>query len=437
MIKPNKYMSGEKGINILGYINRRIGLGEGARSNVRAVSEVGIPYVLNDIEAKWRRDDEVLDAPSLELSSDNPYGVNLIQINADYFSDVMHYDRRYFADRYNIGFWAWELESFPTKFQKYIDLLDEIWVPSNFCLNAISQVSDKPVLRFMHSIEVVCGGETRADFNLPEDRLVYLTMFDYGSLVARKNPYATIRAFEEAFGKNTREAVLVVKTSGGEWRKKEKRALESYIADNESILAINEGMPREKLNALINAADVFVSLHRSEGFGLTMAEAMYLGKPVIATGYSANTEFMTSETGFLVPYRLIDVGDDFLHPELNERWADADVSEAARMMKVLATDAELRAKVGSKAQKHVRHILSPKTIGAKIKARLDYLYDTAIPKTMKTEKQTILDLRVANAHLKDQVEALKRIKFVRWKLQFKNLKNRLFGRNKKYIWESP
>jgi len=428
-------MSGEKGINILGYINKRVGLGEGVRSNVRSISEVGIPYVLNDIEAKWRKDDGALDAPSLELSSDNPYGINLIQINADYFSGVLHHDLSYFADRYNIGFWAWELESFPRKFQKYIDLLDEIWVPSNFCLNAISQVSNKPVLRFMHSIEVVCGSETREDFNLPEDKLVYLTIFDYASLVARKNPYASIKAFEEAFGKNTQEAVLVVKTSNVGWCKKEKQDLKSHIADNGSILVIEESMPREKLNALINAADVFVSLHRSDGFGLTMAEAMYLGKPVIATGYSANTEFMTSETGFLVPYRLVDVGDDFLHPELNERWADADVSEAARMMKALAMDAEWRANVGSKAREHVRHILSPKTIGAKIKARLDYLYDIAIPKTMKTEKQAILDLRVANAHLQDQVEALKRIKFVQWKLQFKNLKNRLFGRNKKYIWE--
>ncbi len=429
-------MSTIKGINILGYINKQFGLGEGVRSNIRAVKAANIPYVINDFKGEISKD--ILDEKEddLTLSDENPYNINLIQINVDNFDKVLNSNNpSYFKNKYNIGFWAWELDNFPTDFQSYIDMLDEIWVPSNFCLNAISKVSSKPVLRFMHSIEIPKINYSREDFSLPEDKVIFFTIFDYHSTVARKNPYATIDAFITAFGSNSKEALLIIKTSLGTEFQSARAKLKEYVKDKTSIQIIEEILPREKLNGLMQVSDVYVSLHRSEGFGLTMAEAMALKKPVIATAFSANTEFMTSEDSFLIPYTLIPTGNNYLYPGLGNTWADADVEAASKCMKILAADPSLRHEIGAKAKNAIQNKLSPEIIGTRIKERLEYLYQFVIPNLQNDAQQTILQLQHRNALLQAKVNALKNIKFVKLKLSFKNLKNKISGKNRKYIWE--
>lgn len=425
-----------EGINILGYINKQFGLGEGVRSNIRSISAAKIPFVLNDFKLQISEDILDEEQDGIKLNEDNPYPINLIQINVDNFDKVLSTNEpSYFSGKYNIGFWAWELDNFPTDFQNYIDMLDEIWVPSNFCVNAISKVSTKPVLRFMHSIAIPPIHYKREDFGLPNDKLIFLTIFDYHSTVHRKNPYGTIQAFENAFGKNSDQALLVIKTSLGTEFPQIKANLKEYIKNNRSIVIIEEILPREKLYGLMQISDVYVSLHRSEGFGLTMAEAMALAKPVIATNYSANTEFMSHENSFLIPYTLIPTGKNYLYPHLTNEWADADIPEVTRIMKHLAEHPKIRADIGKKAQKAIENTLSPSIIGARIKERLDYIYKFCVPSLQNNEKQTIALLRNQTALLQAKVNALKGIKAVQWKLSFKNFKNRLTGKNRKYLWE--
>ncbi|WDF69515.1 glycosyltransferase family 4 protein [Sphingobacterium oryzagri] len=429
-------MSKLNGVNLIGHINKQFGLGEGARCTVRALDAVDFPFVLHDFCQGIATDVQEEKTVQHTFSEENPHPINLIHVNAENFSHLMECKGLpFFNKKYNIGFWAWELENFPVHFQNYIDMLDEIWVPSNFCLNAISQVSSKPVLRFMHAVEVAPTDASRKTLNLPEDKLIFLVMFDYHSSVQRKNPYAAIEAFEQAFGKNNSEVCLVVKSSASAHFPTESAALKQRIADNSSIMLVDEILPRKKLEALMASCDVYVSLHRSEGFGLTMAEAMSLGKPVIATAYSANTEFMTAENSFLIPYTMIPAADDYEIPGLENSWADADISAAAAAMLLLKKDPDLRAEVGEKAKLHVQTALAPLTIGERIKSRLDYIYSKVLPILTNNNQQIISNLKYKNEVLTKKNSALKKIDVVRLKLAFKNFKNRLSGKNRKYIWE--
>lgn len=429
-------MSTERGVNILGYINKQFGLGEGVRSNIRSIAAANIPYVLNDFKGQIPKD--ILDEKrqDIDLSEDNPYAINLIQINVDNFDKVLSSnDKSYFSGKYNIGFWAWELENFPPYFQHYVNFLDEIWVPSNFCQNAIAQVSSKPVLKFMHSIDIPEIDFTRADFGLPEDKLIYFSIFDYHGTVQRKNPYATIEAFEKAFGKDSSEAILVIKTSLGVYFPEVKKELKEYIKGKSAIYLIEDILPREKLYGLMSVCDVYVSLHRSEGFGLTMAETMGLGKPVIATAYSANTEFMDNDNSILIPYTLIPTNRDYIYSEIDNVWADVNIDEASKAMLFLAKNPKERVAMGDRAKKHIAEFLAPSNIGKKIKSRIDYIYENCMSELNNDEERIILNLRHEKALLQAKVDALKRIKAVQWKLAFKNLTNKLSGKRKKYIWE--
>lgn len=436
MKKQKNLMKNINGINILGYINKQFGLGEGVRCNIRAIKAAQIPYVLNDHKGKSASGIMEESTPEYTIVNESPYPINLIQINLESFNDLLqHQPADYFQGKYNIGFWAWELEKFPANYQHIMNLLDEIWVPSNFCLNAISQVCNRPVLRFLHSISISPNAYTKTDFNLPIDKTIYLTIFDYNSSIVRKNPIATIEAFEMAFGLNNPDVLLVIKTSASTSFPDQHQELQQRIAANSSIIMINEVLSREKLEGLMQACDVYVSLHRSEGFGLTLAEAMHLGKAVIGTAYSANTEFMQADNSFLIPYTLIPTGANYLYPDLNNVWADPNVEDAARAMKQLHTDPNLRKKISEKAHQYAKTHLSPETIGKKIKSRIDFIYETKVPSLQNKSGDASFQLQTENILLIEKLKAIKRIKMVRWKLALKRLTNKLSGKQKKFFWE--
>lgn len=424
------------GLNISGYINKQFGLGEGVRSNVRAVKTTSVPFVINDFNIVISKhiQDDVQNA--LETTSENPYDVNLVQINIDRLHSVLQEtDNSYFKDKYNIAFWAWELENFPDESKVFFTLFDEIWVPSNFCAEAISKISPVPVIKIMHSIEIEKTTSKRRDFNLPEDSFIFMTMFDYYSSVARKNPLATIEAYEKSFGKNNRDVLLIIKTSLSIEFPEEKKMLLERIADNKSIIVYEEIMERDKLYSLMSCCDSFVSLHRSEGFGLTMAEAMYLGKPVIATGYSANLEFMNVNNSFLVKFDVVPTGDQYYFSTEKDFWADPNVSHASTLMKIVVENPEIAKEIALQGQLDVQKNLSPSKMGEKIEARLRYINDTIIPNKSKENSQDIQFYKFKNELLQKKIDKMKTLLGVRLKLKFKNLQNKITGKNRKYFWE--
>lgn len=424
------------GVNISGYINKQFGLGEGVRSNIRAIKTTNIPYVINDFNIVLSK--HVMDETQsiLTVSEENPYNINLVQINIDRLHSVMQQtDKSYFQNKYNIAFWAWELENFPEESKVFFNLFNEIWVPSNFCTEAISKVSPVPVIKMMHSIEIENTTYSRKDFNLPENKFIFMTMFDYYSSISRKNPLATIDSYEQSFGKNNPDVLLLIKTSISKEFPNEKNQLVNRIGDNKSIIIVEEILERDKLYSLMNCCDCFVSLHRSEGFGLTMAEAMYLGKPVIATAYSANTEFMNINNSFPVKYKLIQTGDQYYFSTDKDVWADADVQHASLQMTLVYTNKNLASEIAQRGQNDVKQFLSPSIMGEKIKQRLELINKEIFPNLSQKSSNEESLLKFEIKLLEDKLNKIRSLKPVQWKIKFKNFQNKLTGRNRKYFWE--
>ncbi len=422
------------GINISGYVSKDFGLGVAVRANINAIDAAGIAYVINDANIDISKEIKEGSYDLHHLSLDNPYPINLIQINFDnlsrFFSEK---GKSYFEGKYNIGFWAWELDTLPDEALPFFDLLDEIWVPSNFCADVIARYSLLPVVKIMHSVEVNTPDKfPRSAYNLPEDRFVILTMFDYHSTIERKNPIGVIDAYEQAFGCNSTEAILVIKTSIGTRFPEARSSLLNRIGSNNSILLIEEILESKKLYGLFACCDCFISLHRSEGFGLTMAEAMSLAKPVIATAYSGNTDFMTINNSFPVRYEMVSTRANYYNSTDENQWAEPDVKHAASILRYVFEHPAEVTEVAKKGQEFIKATLNCAQIGSKIEQRLKIIANTNQSKS--TERDVHL-VQFENQVLQQKIDALRNIGFVKLKERFKNFQNKISGKDRKYFWE--
>jgi glycosyltransferase involved in cell wall biosynthesis len=355
------------GVNIAGHIASEKGCGEATRATVRSLTAVDMPYVLYhhaDVDSVNP------DTAFQDFTKENPYGINLIQLNADSAPEFLGLvGKAYLKNRYNIGYWFWELSEFPKEWQSSFFGFDEIWVGSNFVLDAISRAAPIPVVRIPVSLpeKLELGGHDRSYFGIPDDRFVFLFIFDFMSIVDRKNPLGLIKAFKQAFSERD-DAWLVLKCAHSEWAPEGYREfVEAATGTNIQIL---EGiLSREEINSLLNVADCYVSLHRSEGFGLTMAEAMSLEKPVIATSYSGNMDFMMAANSFLVSYRLVELQRDYPPYKKGCVWAEPDLDHAVQLMRTVYENPKHGQAVGRTARRDILRFLHPKTVGNMIKER--------------------------------------------------------------------
>ncbi len=266
-----------------------------------------------------------------------------------------------------IGYCAWELPQLPENWQPSFRYVHEIWVPSNFTRDAIAAATDKPVHVVNHPLPpMAVTPNMRGKLGLPPTALVVLNVMHLGSAFARKNPLAAIAAFRRAFG-DAPDSIMVIKLIAGGANGWAQRALEEAIAGATNIRLIEGMLPEADMMGLMHASDIVISLHRSEGFGLVPAQAMALGKPVIATGWSGNLDFMNRRNSALVSYSLAPVDDpDGGFGGDGQMWAEADVDEAAAWLVRLAADADLGRKLGEEAAKDVGRQLSPKTFAATV-----------------------------------------------------------------------
>jgi glycosyltransferase involved in cell wall biosynthesis len=358
------------GVNVVGYAQSEKGVGEALRGMVRALEAADIPHCVIDFSDA---DSLNVDRTLRNLAIRNPYPVNLLQINAD---QTAHFARSrgaaFLAGRYNVGYWMWELPELPPEYHGAFGYVDEVWVGSTYCLDAVSRASPVPVFRCPVALpvdRVPIRDVGRAHFGLPEGPFVFLFLFDVGSVLHRKNPYAVIEAFKRAFGPDD-DVRLVLKLMRGD-----RRLAWSLItrAGDPRVVLLDRVLERAELNALIAASDCYVSLHRSEGFGLPMAEAMLVGKPVIATGYSANLDFMNAGNSFLVRYRLARLEEDHGPYRRGNVWAEPDVGHAAELMRHVFRDREGARAVAGRGQRDVREQLSPRVVGERIARRLELI----------------------------------------------------------------
>ncbi|MEG4027443.1 MULTISPECIES: glycosyltransferase [unclassified Microcoleus] len=363
-------MNPSLGINIAGYINGEFGIGEGVRANIRAAEAAGIPFAINNFTRSPHRKQ---DTTYQNFSLDNPHPVNLIQVNADQVAAfIKHTGSTYFENKYNIGFWAWELPAFPPEWQPAFNHFHEIWTYSNYCAEAISALAPIPVIKIMPSIDIPAHSLNREALNLPKNKFIFLFVFDFSSRIERKNTLATIQAFKQAFGEDDR-LLLIIKSSNSNKHLEEQNLLKSAIANYSNIKHLDGYLSKNKLNGLLYNCDCYVSLHRCEGFGLTMAEAMFYGKPVIATGYSSNTEFMNVGNSYLVKYKLIPIEQDCGPYKKGNVWAEADVEHAADLMRYVFNNYREAQQMGAVAAEEIKTLLNPQVTGNKISKRLEYI----------------------------------------------------------------
>lgn len=365
------------GVNILGYLRGDFGLAEGARAYARALLASGTPVALVDI---------ALDIPhsmgdqSLEAYIGNTlrYPVSLVFVNPDYLEAALAQIGCTRCDgHYVIACWFWELPMIPRAWLPALALVDEILVSSRFIEEAMRKITDKPVMHVPLPLgEIFDSGLQRADFGL-DDSFTFLTTFDFNSWIARKNPYAVLRAFAAAFPLDRSDVCLLVKTSNGHRHPEALRNLLLHAAADPRVIVRDEVIDRAHLNALLRCCDAYVSLHRAEGFGLGLAECMSMGKPVIATGWSGNLEFMSADNAMLVDVRLVPVCDGEYPHELGDVWAEPNIDTAANAMRSLVDDPGHAKALGRKAAASIRDSLSLQRASAAINVRLRELVGCA------------------------------------------------------------
>jgi SAM-dependent methyltransferase len=249
------------------------------------------------------------------------------------------------------------------------DDLDEVWVASEFIADALRPLTAKPVRTIRVPVTPGPAAEmTRAELGMPEG-FCFLFVFDYRSVFRRKNPLGLVEAFTKAF-KPGEGPSLVLKSVAGDEFPAERAQLAAAIADRPEIHLVEETVSAAAKNAMIASCDCYVSLHRSEGLGLTMAEAMYFGRPVIATGYSGNLDFMTAENSYLVPQAAATIGPDAEPYPPDGQWAEPDLEFAAEVMRAVVRDPEKAAVRARRGAMDIRYSHSPEAAAASVEARL-------------------------------------------------------------------
>jgi glycosyltransferase involved in cell wall biosynthesis len=366
---PSPPRSNKSGINLIGYLHAESGVGEAARASLRALRCSSLPYSLIDYRlGNISRMGETIDGHVNKAF----YPINLMHVNADQSKVARdHLDSELFRDRYTIGYWYWEMPAFPEFLHFAYDQVDEIWVSTEYNRVAISQFTDKPVTLIPPAIEVnIDKPLTRGELHLDEQAFIFLHMSDALSVPQRKNPSGVIQAFLKAFGDNPGHNVrLIIKLSNLD--KQPQLAEEVYAAleRDKRIQLIDGYLDRNTLNNLMNACDCYVSLHRAEGFGLPIAEAMYLGKPVIATNWSGNVDFMNEDNSFPVGYQLIELSEDIGPYHKGQVWAEPDLLDAAQKMYEIYESPEKTAEISKEAKRTICTHYSPESTARQIAKR--------------------------------------------------------------------
>ena len=362
------------GLSLIGYPFAEMGLGAAMRSLARSVTTTQVPFdvVSFDLGTRHRHDDRTL-VPFLAPRPQRR--VNVFCVNADVIGFTMgSLGHAATASRYNIIRPFWELPRLHPQWSDALSHVDEVWAPTHFVKQAFLAAGIERVTHIPVAVEAPVGILPRREqFGIPADATAFLFAFDFSSYPARKNPQAVLEAYRRAFGEEPKARVaLVIKTMGESPLKQQVFADLAKAAHQDGrIIIIDQVLTRRDMHALTASADVFVSLHRSEGFGLGIAEAMAMGKPVIVTDYSGSTDFVTAETGFPIPHRLVEVRpDDYPYFVEGQHWAEPDVEAAAKVMRSLADDRALRQDMGARAQRFMAAVHSPAAVGAIIASRL-------------------------------------------------------------------
>ena len=349
------------GLALLGEFGRPSGLGMGVRLVRQALGDLGVPAVALDMDAGRAA---LPPAGMPLLLHVNPPSLPLA---------LLRQDRALLRGRRVVGMWNWELPVVPQAWRVGFRFVHEVWVTSRFTAEAMAAVAPPGMaVRVVNYPLAVAPPQPapmgRAAFGLPESAVVVLVSFNLASSFVRKNPLAALAAFRAAFGDRP-DRLLVLKVGHPGHFPQDFAALQAAVAGMANVRIETREMPQGEVHALTACADIVLSLHRSEGFGLVPAEAMLLGRPVVATGWSGNMDFMDADSAELVPFTLVPARDPRGVLEApGAVWAEPDAGAAAQALRRLADDPEARAALGARGQAKARAALGAGSLEAALRA---------------------------------------------------------------------
>lgn len=365
-------------IRFYGHLRAGFGLAGGASATARILKACGCQLDLVDLPlASHAPIRELKPTPAPDQKA--PLLVDLVHTNPNILaSNPELLERHRLLAPLRIGYWAWELESFPTGWERFFSGYQEIWCPSQFTAQSLAQRSPVPVIALPHlpdwpHLQVRSEARRRWRQQAPDDRpFTFLSLFDYWSTLERKNPAAVIHAFQRAFplrDQPTPAVQLLLKTSSAEQFPRQAAALRALSNGDPRIRWIEALLPQDQLDRLYHQTDALVSLHRAEGFGLTLAEAMALGIPTIATGYSGNLEFMAPGSALLVPWQRQTLTRSHGDYQAGAFWAEPDAAAAAAAMRQLVHDRDAAERLGQRGQQCVQERLSQERLSGLARQR--------------------------------------------------------------------
>lgn len=325
-----------RGINLAGYFHGSLGLGESVRLLARALGSSGIPH--DCISIPLDRDTQ---EPGLATSGAFPHAVTVLHVNPP---NVRAFFRRFgglaLGRRRLVGIWYWELEQLPQSWRSLSALFDEVWLASEWSRGHLAPQLRCPSFSFPFPLDAMtaepAGSLVPLPFPIPEDRYLFLNVFDYHSSYDRKNPEATLAAYLRAFPKDSGRSFLVLKSLNAAHAPDKQARINRLASGRGDVLVVDADLPKPAMDALYARADCFLSLHRSEGLGLGFLQALRNGKAALITDYAAPAEFRGLPGLHLVPCRLVPVETDFKAYQGLGVWADPDLDAAAEQIRGLA-----------------------------------------------------------------------------------------------------
>jgi glycosyltransferase involved in cell wall biosynthesis len=395
------------GVELVGHLGSAVGVGEAARRYVSALRSAGVPVLERDVPLPQRDTIPAGSPAGVEPSAGHPsiahpageaVAFNLLCLNPQQMVPYLQGPEAPPRDgRATIAIWSWEVDVLPSDWREASAGVDEVWTYSRFAAELIGAGLGRPVGGFPPPLASSYGGDRAhgrdpapgpawsknasdsgptaggAMFELPAGFRV-LIMFDYLSTLERKNPLGAIEAYRRAFAPGD-GAVLVVKSVNARHRPERQAEVTAAVASRADIAQIDQTISPTERDALIGSCDCYLSLHRSEGHGMPLAEAMALGKPVVATAYGGNTEFMREANSYLVKWTPTLVGAAVEHYPAAASWAEPDIEHAALVLRAVQRDPDEMRRRAARGQADVQALLAPAAVGAQMCGRLQELHD--------------------------------------------------------------
>lgn len=358
------------GINFFGPIHTEDGIGEAARLTLEAFQAAGIKVAINPLSRPVAREDKINDNQEFKT----PHNINYFHFSArwvEYYLNIIGKEK--LENKYNICHWLTEMKSYPNEWAKNHHFFHEIWTASAFCQDSISMKIPYPTILMPYPIVgKKVDKNTYQNIHIDDSKFNFLVMANMYSDIERKNVLQSLEAFQKAFPDETNIS-LIVKISNPDVDIEYMQKIIDTINGDNRIKLIDRFLSRDEVNILFQSVNTYVSLHRAEGFGLTLGEAMYHQIPLIATAYSGNMDFCNSFNCYLVDYDLVKVGEDRLRYRADDEWAQPRLESAIDMFKSVYYNPQEASIKTQRAKEFIEKSFSIESVAKKIKQRIDII----------------------------------------------------------------